>query len=452
MNKIGFVIYAPSQLNSFVKSGVIRQLSENLSLSVFVSNNNLFNEIKSLGVPNCQQIRIPLICRKISGYSQMVALWRFRERSMNHLVRAMASFGTKSQRKRWRCVVVSEMKVSAPKRLLVRVMSNSIPFTFLRFIEKVFLKYFFVTKVRKTLETIDALCIPFSGHIGADFNALVFAAKKKNVTVFALQENWDNLSTKTFITEEPDVFFVWGQQSRGHLRNVHRLFKVNPFIVGSPRFQPYYQDSMPAPIVSESNGSQVKLKGFNYILIAGTGDGIDDEMLVRTVHEVILEDISIQDDMKIVYRPHPASRTKLDLTGMRRDLKRLAIDDGPLSRNFGHHNSLVAHASLVINHFSTLTIESVISGTPVVIPLFLGRPEAQYRYEHILNEWHHMMGVGLIPEISTPRDIAEFREKLRTLLDGKTRESTPSNIDWICRKADYSYEIQQAIFETLQIK
>lgn len=448
MSKVGMALYSATQLNSFVRSKVIDGLRGNFELSLLSTQKGIAKALIDDYGELTEEIRIPEFIRRLSSFVQMVALWKFKDRSMNHLVRAMASFGTKEQRRVWKCVVVSEMNNPFLKRIIIKGSSFGPCFLLLRLLEHFLLEILLVERFRRKFKKMEILLIPFSGHIGADFGILVWIAKRLGVKAIALQENWDNLSTKTFILEEPDYFLVWGEQSAGHVRSIHRLFNVEVSIVGSPRFSPYFDMREAVPSVSIGNGDSVTLDNGKFVLVAGTGDGIDDEMLVRTVAGTISSERENQRiaELKIVYRPHPMTRTSSNYLSLQHDLGNLLIDNGPDSRRFGHHNALVKSSALVINHFSTLTLESLLCGTPVLVPLFLGRPEAKYRYEHILKEWHHMMGVGLISQIRTPRTPEEFRKHLTEVLqEGVIEVGTEINLDWICKKGDYVKEVSKFI-------
>jgi len=441
-------LYSATQLNSFVRSKVIDDLRGEFELSLFSTQKRITKDLMNEYGERVEELGIPALVRRLSSFVQMVALWKFKDRSMNHLVRAMASFGTNKQRKFWKCVVVSEMNNSFFKRIVIRIASFGPFFLSLRLLEHLFLEIVLVRRYRRRIHKMEILLIPFSGHIGADFGNLVWVAQRLGVKTIALQENWDNLSTKTFILEEPDYFLVWGEQSAGHVRSIHRLFNVVVSIVGSPRFSPYLEIGEAIPSVSTGSGDSIALQKGKFVLVAGTGDGIDDEMLVRTVARTISseEDNQFIADFKIVYRPHPMTRTSSNYLDLQHDFPNLLIDKGPDSRRFGHHNELVKGAAVVINHFSTLTLESLLCGTPVMVPLFLGRPEAKYRYEHILKEWHHMMGLGLISRIRTPRTPGEFAEQLtEALRKGVSEVGTDIDLDWICKKGDYVKEVSKFI-------
>jgi hypothetical protein len=443
--KYAFVFYSPSQLNSFVKSGVVSQLLDQCNLEIYCTKSEIHGEIsKSIG-RRVNLVEIPWLVRKVSGFHQMLTLWRYKDRSMNHLVRAMASFGNERQRLKWKCVVVSEMNVSFFKRNVIKFMSHNPMYKTIDLLQKTLWQVLVLPIWKKELMDIDSLIIPYSGHIGADFGTLVWSNRKVGKKVIAVQENWDNLSTKTFITEQPDLFLVWGNQSAAHLRSVHRILDIETRVIGSPRFHPYFSTSnLSKPSVSKHSGERVGLQKDSYVLIAGTGDGIDDASLVETVHFSIQSLTKKLRSIQIVYRPHPMTRTKIEYESLISKIPNLLVDDGPNSRDFGHHHSLVANAILTINHFSTLAIESVISGVPVVIPLFLGRDEANYRYDHILNEWHHMMGLALIDLIKTPINEREFANHLVSILS-RREMLMKRNIDWICHEGNYVELFVEAI-------
>ena len=439
---IGFVIYSKSQINSFIRSGIIEDLSSLVNLTVFYQgskpSDNLSPSIKFKQLP-----RFSFLLRKISSLVQMAALWKYKERSMNQTVRAYASFGSRAQRKQWNCVVVSEMNINLMKRLSVRLLSQSPLFNLLKFIEFILRFVFTRVKFKEHLKEIDILIVPFSGHVAMDFGTYIWLARKMQIRSLALQENWDNLSTKTFILEEPDLFGVWGEQSRGHVRAVHKLFNTKTYIVGSPRFDPYYYQTRKPPVVSLLNNSEIEVVD-PYILMAGTGDGADDALLIEEIHQAIksLENTKL----KLVYRPHPQTRTIQDYDNMQIKYPQILIDAGTSANNFGHQIPLVQNCSLLINHFSTLTLEGLIAGVTVVVPLYIGRMSARYRYGHIVNEWHHMMGVGLLDRLIMPKTREEFDRSLRIELDKKDNKlNFPTEINWICQKSNYINELFKII-------
>jgi len=435
--KIGFLLYSKSQINTFLKSRSLKELGEEFDLTLVKVHSQLNVNGQYFPGEILELPRLNKIIIKFSGLIQLLSLWKYRSRSMNHTVRAMASFGNKKQRIEWNCVVVSEMNIPLIKRLAVRFLSMS-PFYYLsRRFEILLRELFLFRKWNKTLSNYDLLIIPFSGHVAMEFGSLVWFARKAAIKSFAVQENWDNLSTKTFILEEPDYFAVWGEQSAGHVRSIHRMFKTEIYVVGSARFGPYYKNETKnlKPEVSNYDGRQIKLEN-PYILIGGTGDGEDDELLISASYDA-MSYYRGQASPTVVYRPHPFTRTPRNHKILSEKYLGLLVDSGPLAGEFGHHNRLVSNCKVLINHFSTLSLEGLISNVFVCVPLFLGRSSAQYRYNHILNEWHHMMGLGLINELLTPRNKIELIKAIEFTLLNETNESSV-NVNWICQNINWA--------------
>lgn len=441
-SKYFFVLYAPSQVNSFLKSGILEQLSKRIDLTVIIESETFLELLRSTTLKVLKLDPPIQLSRSISSFLQLATLWRFRDRSMNHLVRANASFGTKKERELWRCVVVSEMRMSLLRRLIVRMFSHKLLYRLLKVLEEGVSRILFERKAFRQFMNNDIILIPYSGHVGGHFNPWVRGANRRGIPTVALQENWDNLSTKAYITEEPKFFCVWGSQSAGHIRSIHRLLQVEPWIVGSPRFDSYIKQNFSKPIVSNWTGDKLELTESAFVLVAGTGDGIDDLVLItetyRALHKVEEKKVTL------VYRPHPMTRTQPDFVKLEREFPEILIDSGPMAQVFGHHIALVKHAQIVINHFSTLTIEAILAGTPVITPLFLGRKEAKYRYNQILSEWHHMMGLALVPGVYAPENISQMKNYVRELVLNESKLGK-ADITWICESIDYVDTLMQKL-------
>jgi hypothetical protein len=286
----------------------------------------------------------------------------------------------------------------------------------------------------------DVLLIPFAGHTSHVWGNSVWLCKKVGTKSVALQENWDNVSSKTVITDEPDVFVVWGSQSKSHLRNIHNISRSEIFIGGSPRFDRYFTEESEAALAINPYGENRDLTGERFILLAGTGDGIDDRLLIEETFAAIS---LISEPPLVVYRPHPFTRFEHDLEGLIRAFPRIILDSGPDARKFGHQIPLVKKATLIINHFSTLTLEGLVSNRFVCVPLFLGRP-ANIRYDAILDSAPHYVGLSLVPNLLTPCNQYEFRAAILQVFQSQSNIS-PSNIGWICKNSNYTAEISRLL-------
>ena len=66
----------------------------------------------------------------------------------------------------------------------------------------------------------DLILIPYGARMSIEEDFLIWYAKRKRIKTIAIQENWDNLSTKRFIFSQTDYFITWGEQSSNHLKQI----------------------------------------------------------------------------------------------------------------------------------------------------------------------------------------------------------------------------------------
>lgn len=438
--RAGLLIYSEKQLESFISSGFLKSLQTVYPVEILFSEPKLLNfshqelDGRILRIPN-------LMTRKLSTYIQCLELWRHREISFAHRIRALNQFAKKKTRQKWSSVIVYEMNHwSEARRFLLRILSRAPLFQLIKFIEYLIRKFYILKIWRSEMAHFDVVLIPFAGHTSYVWGNSVWLCKELGVKSVALQENWDNVSSKTVITDQPDIFAVWGTQSKSHLKNIHNISNSEIFVTGSPRFDKYFLDESQPPIAVNSSGLDQDLTGKKYILLAGTGDGIDDQMLIDETFAAIG---LIAEPPLIVYRPHPFTRFEHDLDALIRKYPSIVLDSGPDARKFGHQIPLVKSATLIINHFSTLTLEGLISNRFVCVPLFLGRT-ANIGYDTILDAAPHYVGLSLVPNLLTPRNKHEFRDAILHAVQIGSIDKR-SNIGWVCKNSNYAVEICKII-------
>ena len=85
----------------------------------------------------------------------------------------------------------------------------------------------------------DIVIFPNSAYdpMGLD---LIQISKENGFRTLFLVDNWDNLSSKSVFWQLPDFLAVWGEQSKLHAINIHEMPAERVFIIGTPRFQKYY--------------------------------------------------------------------------------------------------------------------------------------------------------------------------------------------------------------------
>jgi hypothetical protein len=434
--RVGLLIYSEKQIESFISSGFFASIQSLHSTGVLLSDSKLLSSSER-NQDLSQLSPLNVLSRKLSTYIQCLELWRSKNISFAHQVRAMNQFAKKKTRAEWSSVIVYEMeRWSETRRFILRFLSHNPTFQLIKFLEYLVRKFYILKRWRASLAQFDVLLIPFAGHTSHVWGNSVWLCKKIGVKTIALQENWDNVSSKTVITDEPDFFAVWGTQSQNHLMNIHKISESQIVTVGSPRFEGYFTAGFQPPIASNPNGEDTDLTAKRYILLAGTGDGIDDRMLIDETFKAIN---LISEPPLVVYRPHPFTRFEHDLDSLVRSFPSIVLDSGPGARKFGHQIPLVKSAALIINHVSTLTLEGLIAEKFVCVPLFLGR-SAKIGYDRILDSAPHYVGFSLIQNLLTPRNEHDFRTAILHACQTKRRDMG-SNIGWVCKASNYTLEI-----------
>ena len=192
--------------------------------------------------------------------------------------------------------------------------------------------------------------------------------KKFNTKFFLLVDNWDNLSSKSALTQDNNFYGVWGQQSKEHAIRIQGIKKNKVFNIGTPRFEKYFK----------MRNSKIKnLFNYKYILFLESSFRYKVETdLIPFINNILEKNKKFQ-NIKLIYRPHPwRPITKLlDL----KELSNVVIDPQLLPfykeklRSLGlqpdlsYYPGLISNAEFVISGPTTMVIESLILNKSVLL-------------------------------------------------------------------------------------
>ena len=435
-SRVAFFIYSDKQIRTFIESGFLSELEELAKVDIFIYSSKILANRSALAERQFLPGPGSLLDRMGTLFAAS-RLWRDRMKSRAHYFRAVASFGKPQERSVNSTMILYSMEGwSEIKRAFIRLLGNSpLVCSLISILRMNYVKWIISKRFEKLGITPESYCyaiIPFSGLLSSEFDDLVASLNSMGIRTVALQENWDNLSSKTFIDSKPDYFLVWGEQSAGHVKNIHKLSKTETFIIGSPRFLPYSNilesgnnsfGTIP-PIGNEA--SKVKNP---YVLFTGTGDGIDDEFILRETLQILYAANSNK-TFSLIYRPHPFTRNPITPT-FKNELQNLGvlIDASLASRSVFHHCPIVANASLVINQFSTMLLEALSCNVKVLLPTFVSR-QVNYDYSAAINEWHHFMGLRMIQNVFISYKRIEYAKDLKIALESAPLQSINA-VSWM---------------------
>lgn len=437
---VGVFIYTPKQYRTFIESNAFEYIEKEYSLTYFLEIDVVASLVDDALPGNQVYGKCGSLLHRSGTFLATLKLWESRFSSPAHTFRAHASFGGKRLRQDSNSMILYNMEGwSEIKRFLVRSLGR-------KNVIKVFgeiRKFFLVQRFKRILtddliSQLDVVFIPYSGLLTSEFDDLVTFFSYKSILTIGVQENWDNLSSKTFIVSVPDHFYLWGNQSKGHMKVIHRLDSTTPHIVGSPRFLPYFDQHL-----SPNSEFLDSLKGKKYVLFTGTGDGVDDCFILEATIRALATN-KLQDSIKLVYRPHPFTRNPVDTQKIKSLVQEgVLLDNNEKRKSVFYHCSLIMNAELVINQFSTMLLEALSCNKKVLLPTFVGRA-VNYDYSNAVNEWHHFVGLAAFPNVHLANDAEGYENSLLRAINAEVKESMGS-ADWMCAHVDSRVEFLLAL-------
>lgn len=239
------------------------------------------------------------------------------------------------------------------------------------------------------------ILIPTSGYEGLTFE-IIKIAKKLGIPTCLLIDNWDNLCSKTIFTRKPDYLAVWGQQSVEMAERIHDFDKEKIFILGTPRFIQYFRNTkaLPSPYP------------FRFALFAGNAIPFDEISTLKKIDQIIENS---NQDIKIVYRPHPWRHPRRCFdTFFEYDFKNVILDTDARryykkeSDNFSpalsYYPKLLANCQYMICPLSTMLIEGLFFNKKVFVLTYddgihFTNPKNAYRY------YEHFQGIDNLENV-----------------------------------------------------
>ncbi len=378
--------------------------------------------------------------------SSLIALCMLRKnswRTFSHSIREQKMLGSRAKKGQLNDSVIEYNwnTIGNFLRALVRIFSTKLGFSIAIFFNELSLRID-AKRFKHNFDQVHTFIIPYSALLDGKFDAYVRILRLQKRKTIAIQSNWDNLSSKSFVREFPDLFCVWGEQSKFHLVNFHG-YPINQVkVLGSPRLGLDFWKLSHSSDKTNSGGRRV----FK-IFLAGTGDGLDDYELVSAVLETINES-KLAKKTKLIYRPHPFSRSPSEIERVKSLLEASKIASKEILKsedvfqNYRSYFGELASSNLMISHLSTLCLESLLLKTPICIPTFIGSKKA-FNWQTALNSLEHYKGFQLAQGVT----IATSLESLtKTVSDSQIKQNLQNtNLNWIVRCRPFSESLLELL-------
>ena len=226
-------------------------------------------------------------------------------------------------------------------------------------------------------------------HPSVDLPPLV-AAHELGIPCGMLVQSWDNLSTKAGVLPVwLDRYWTWSPRMTGELASLYPHLPSERFrVVGSPQFDFHRRAEL--RVGRAEHAAQVGLDPARpYVLIGtGTPKALPDEHLV--VEELIDRLLAQRSDLQVLLRLHPKDysdrweplRARVgSRIVFRRPQTERHVDLGGVESPLDFYRDQVndlAHAAVVVNCSSTLTVDAALLDRPVICLTYDPRPDERF--------------------------------------------------------------------------
>ena len=210
---------------------------------------------------------------------------------------------------------------------------------------------------------------------------LMYSFKKLGVPVVALVHSWDNLPSRGLLSSMPNRLLVWNKFMAEDAHQLHDISRSSIEIVGVPQYELYRRIDM--TVVKDPLLSTLQIpKSTRIITYTGNAEYVfpDEPEFVETLLQIISEGRFGR--AVLIFRLHPTERHQFYRSKYAQSPLPIRLDfpdenfaaestkDIGKLNTIDHFVRLMKYSDVVINVASTITLDSLLFGTPVICPIF----------------------------------------------------------------------------------
>ena len=388
MKTIAVLIHTKVILNNFITSGALDELSKNFKC-ILIAPESFRDSLDSQSYFYSADVQEREVFSTIRFHLDFLSMNRYKHRSSTFQLKYSSLYFK---------------DLSFLRKLLASVLSMPLIYEIIaRFYE------FFCGYEKKFLNLLtdakpDLIIIPSGFN---DWTSISFlkSSKKLNITSFMIMANWDNVASKGVLRILPDHIGVWGEQTKLQAMTIHSIPEENIHVLGSPQFDGhYFPDKFDREYFASHNNFDIN---FKYFLFLGTARSRDETSILKKLDDLI--EARKIDNIGIIYRPHPWRDKSLNLIGQNFfdvKFKHVSLDPSMAEHfqammkdpenfstlkfvpNFQYSVEILQFSEGVIASLTTMGLESMILGKPVLLPIFKD-PIFSYSVGEYMKYEHH---------------------------------------------------------------
>ena len=291
---------------------------------------------------------------------------------------------------------------------------------------------------------------------------LILLSQELNIPVLYIMNSWDNPCTKPLIVGHPNWLLVWGEQTKKYAQEFLDISEKKIYKFGASQFS-VYQEPLKMSIQAFRQSLNLD-QHIKIILYSGSGGGrnVDEVEQLQYLEKAIEKGFLGQ--CKVLFRPHPwrGSREK-ELDFYQQNFKHIIMDPS-MADNYkksiqGNNDIYMADyqktvfvlnsIDAVIGGISTILLESVLIGKPILCSIFDEYFEKDESIELIMNSIHL---VDFFKKFSVKRSrnseefISDCQDLLKKSEDLDFKEKIKKKAEYFVEPFNQSYSKRLADF------
>lgn len=243
------------------------------------------------------------------------------------------------------------------------------------------------------------------------------AGRKLNLPILGILRSWDNIYKGLRL--RPDHLTVWNPVNKEEAIRVMKLDPSRVHVTGGSQFDPYFTDA----VINSTRENFASEFGFNpakpIITIATLGAFVhayDEHYLIDHLIECI-EKRELPEGTQLLIRLHPTSKLEYVQHYLKYSFIKLSYISGYIptigwnmtKKEVQQVGRIMKHSDVVISPGSTITIETAIYNTPIIVPVFHHyQPESGviiFNY-HFKTHFKRLQDENLVPFVYKKEDLA----------------------------------------------
>ena len=260
--------------------------------------------------------------------------------------------------------------------------------------------------------------------------AIAVEAKKLNIKIVSLVPSWDNITTKSRMTFQSDAFIVWSNLRTLELNQYYPYSKSLPiFEMGTPQYEVLFKQDYYSPRSTFADALGLNPNKKIVVYATGSPHFLKTEYDGAALFAELFKKAPEFKDAQLLIRPHPNKDNN--------ELLHLNDPDNGVFVQFTPQHGLATnqrdmdeadikvwvntfrHTDVVINLSSTVTLDAMAVGKPVININFDPHPAKEYEdfIKEINSTWTHLQPIWNCKAIPQVNDFEEMLERARFYLD-----------------------------------